>query len=319
MLPVSSLQVDTTQPRKFFEEEPMELLKDSVEEYGVLIPLFVRQISTRGGGQVYIILDGERRYRVSKALGLVELPCLILKNVSDLEVLEKQLMLDCLKEKLSSAERDSAIYQYWKMLGTLPKERLEEIKPPGTKSTTKDWTIYYISKHVGVSSYVVRMAVNKFDFMERHIDFHQKILEIIEGSGENKELLEKRYNAVLEETARKAEFRDNEEARKQVIENYIKDTDIDPRRLREGMDDMIKDGDMSEKTIDRKTEKSNDAKSLVTTYVERLAKITAELMGKMESNNIKKLAKTYEKLLTESLIETLAHLTGKEYELREKK
>jgi len=320
MLLVSTLQADTTQPRKTFDEEPLQFLMDSVKDYGVLIPLFVRRIATRGGDPVYVILDGERRFRVACALGVTELPCLILDNLNDIQVLEKQLLLDCLKEKLASVERDAAIHQYWKMLKSLPPEELDQMKPDKTKAD--DWMIYYISDHVGVSVYVVKMAVNKFDFIERNISFHQKILEMIEGNAEQKELMQKRYNSVLEETARNPDFRDNEDARKNVIENFVKSTGdggMDSQSLRSNMKEMSENGDLSDDTIKRKTKVPTDAKTLVANYVEKLAKITSELISNMKSNNIKKVTKTYERLLIESLIETISHLTGKAYELNEVK
>jgi ParB family transcriptional regulator, chromosome partitioning protein len=51
----------TNNPRHLFDDEPMQELKKSISEHGVLVPIIVYQ--PRGQTNKFSILDGERRYR----------------------------------------------------------------------------------------------------------------------------------------------------------------------------------------------------------------------------------------------------------------
>lgn len=86
------------QPRTKFDEEALKSLAQSVKEKGVLQPLLVRK--TPSG---YELIAGERRLRASKLAGLKEVP-VIVKEMSDQEVLEVALVENLLRENLSAIE-----------------------------------------------------------------------------------------------------------------------------------------------------------------------------------------------------------------------
>src|SRR3989304_5009437 len=58
--PVSEINPNPTQPRKYFEETALTELSDSIKEKGVIEPLIVRRAA---GG--YELIAGERRWRAS--------------------------------------------------------------------------------------------------------------------------------------------------------------------------------------------------------------------------------------------------------------
>lgn len=58
---INEIRANPYQPRKVFEADAIEELKDSILQYGVLQPIIVRQ-SIKG----YEIVVGERRFRASK-------------------------------------------------------------------------------------------------------------------------------------------------------------------------------------------------------------------------------------------------------------
>ena len=62
-------------PRRYFDEETMKKLRESIEELGILMPLLVRSVDG-----YYEIIGGTRRYRVAKEL-----------NISEIEVKVKEL------------------------------------------------------------------------------------------------------------------------------------------------------------------------------------------------------------------------------------
>lgn len=86
------------QPRTEFEEEALRALADSIKEKGVLQPLLVRRQNDK-----YELIAGERRWRASKLAGLQEVP-VVVKELSDKEVLEAALVENILRENLSAIE-----------------------------------------------------------------------------------------------------------------------------------------------------------------------------------------------------------------------
>lgn len=100
---VSTVSIDAVVPGKFqprteFDEEALRALADSVKEKGVLQPLLVRRQNDK-----YELIAGERRWRASKLAGLREIP-VVIKELSDKEVLEAALVENILRENLSAIE-----------------------------------------------------------------------------------------------------------------------------------------------------------------------------------------------------------------------
>ena len=73
-LPEHLIVPNPDQPRKFFSQEGLEELAESIREHGVLQPLSVRK--TDGG---YELVSGERRLRACRMAGLKEVPCIVLR------------------------------------------------------------------------------------------------------------------------------------------------------------------------------------------------------------------------------------------------
>ncbi len=78
-LPTKNISPNPAQPRKFFRQESLDELAESIRSHGVLQPLSVR----RAGGR-YELIAGERRLRAAVAVGLTDVPC-ILMNMDDRE------------------------------------------------------------------------------------------------------------------------------------------------------------------------------------------------------------------------------------------
>lgn len=60
------------QPRKFFGEEGIKELSESIKTHGILQPIIVKKEE-----DYFILVAGERRYRASKLAGLKKIPALI--------------------------------------------------------------------------------------------------------------------------------------------------------------------------------------------------------------------------------------------------
>ncbi len=65
------------QPRKKFEEKEIQELSKSIEKYGIIQPLLLREDEDK-----YVIIAGERRFRAAKMAGLKTVPAII-KNISE--------------------------------------------------------------------------------------------------------------------------------------------------------------------------------------------------------------------------------------------
>jgi ParB family chromosome partitioning protein len=86
------------QPRKEFAPEALQELIDSIRQHGIIQPLIVRRVDGR-----HELIAGERRWRAAKELGLMEAP-VIIRSVSDLEVLEISLIENLQREDLNPIE-----------------------------------------------------------------------------------------------------------------------------------------------------------------------------------------------------------------------
>ena len=66
------------QPRKFFNEESLKELSDSIKSQGVLVPILVQKNKNKKDS--YLIIAGERRWRASKLAQLGKIKAIVISN-----------------------------------------------------------------------------------------------------------------------------------------------------------------------------------------------------------------------------------------------
>lgn len=93
------------QPRKYFNEESLEELAQSINTYGIIQPLSVRKL----GENNYELVAGERRLRAAKKAGLKEVPVIIIE-INDRESAAIALLENLQRENLSFLEEADAYY-----------------------------------------------------------------------------------------------------------------------------------------------------------------------------------------------------------------
>lgn len=98
-LRISEIEPNRNQPRKYFSDEAISALADSIQEHGVLQPILVRPLSTGG----YQIVAGERRWRAARMVGLDEVPVNI-KELTDLETMQIAIIENLQRENLNPVE-----------------------------------------------------------------------------------------------------------------------------------------------------------------------------------------------------------------------
>lgn len=125
-LPLKSLQLSPTNPRRRIDEKTIESLAASLTSQGVLEPLIARK-----AGENYEIVCGERRYRAARVAGLTELPCLV-RELTDEQVLDIQIHENLHREDVHPMD-EAYGYQFLKeRLGCETKELALRVgKPEG--------------------------------------------------------------------------------------------------------------------------------------------------------------------------------------------
>lgn len=98
-LPLDRISPCPVQPRKFFNEVELAELAKSIQEKGVLQPIFVRP--NHNGN--YEIVAGERRWRASKMANLLEIP-VVIRDLTDTEALEIALIENIQRTDLNPIE-----------------------------------------------------------------------------------------------------------------------------------------------------------------------------------------------------------------------
>ena len=101
-LPTADIIPDPDQPRRFFDEEALRELADSIRRHGVVQPIVV----TPRGAQ-FMIVAGERRWRAAQLAGLVEMPSII-RSLSDQHRLEVSLIENLQRRDLNPLETATA-------------------------------------------------------------------------------------------------------------------------------------------------------------------------------------------------------------------
>lgn len=100
---IESLIPRKNQPRKYFDNEALSELANSISIHGVIQPIIVRDLKNGS----YEIIAGERRYRASKLAGLSEIPCIIVE-ADELQAAQVALIENIQREDLSPVEEAKA-------------------------------------------------------------------------------------------------------------------------------------------------------------------------------------------------------------------
>lgn len=95
---IQQIEPNLEQPRKFFDEEKIRELADSIQKHGLIQPLIVSKV-----GDYYKIIAGERRWRAAKKAGLKKLP-VVVKEVSSQEIMEMAIIENIQREDLNPLE-----------------------------------------------------------------------------------------------------------------------------------------------------------------------------------------------------------------------
>lgn len=99
---LSKIKPNPHQPRKDFDEEKLNELAETIQQYGVLQPVIVQKTP-----QGYILVTGERRYRAALRSGLQTIPALI-REYDTRQIMEIALVENLQREDLNPLEEATA-------------------------------------------------------------------------------------------------------------------------------------------------------------------------------------------------------------------
>ena len=116
---IDDIEPNPLQPRKFFDENKLNDLVQSIKENGVLQPVIVQQSETG-----YELVVGERRWRASKRAGLKKIP-VVIRDFNDTQTLEVALIENLHRQDLNPIEEAEG---YWRLANEfgLTQEKISE-------------------------------------------------------------------------------------------------------------------------------------------------------------------------------------------------
>ena len=107
-IPVELLQRGQYQPRVDMRQDTLEDLADSIRVQGVVQPIVVRAIASKGNEQRYEIVAGERRWRAAQLAGLQEIPAVV-REIPDEGAIAMALIENIQREDLNPLEEARAL------------------------------------------------------------------------------------------------------------------------------------------------------------------------------------------------------------------
>lgn len=112
------------QPRKHFPQQSLQELAQSIRVQGVLQPLVVRKHPRLANR--YELVAGERRWRALKQIEVYQVP-VVLRNVSDREMLEVSLLENIQRENLTVIEEAQSYQDLLQIHGYTQEELAKRI------------------------------------------------------------------------------------------------------------------------------------------------------------------------------------------------
>lgn len=95
---INKIEPNISQPRKYFDDESLIGLAESIKSFGIIQPLIVKD-----EGNFYTIIAGERRWRAARIAKLVTIP-VIIKEYNEMETLEIALIENIQRQDLNPIE-----------------------------------------------------------------------------------------------------------------------------------------------------------------------------------------------------------------------
>lgn len=118
---ITDIVANKYQPRNEFNEEALEELAESINQYGLLQPVIVRKVLNG-----YELIAGERRWRAAQKNGAKTIPAIV-REYSDIETTEIALIENLQRENLNAIEEAGAYLRLVNEFGLTQEELAKKI------------------------------------------------------------------------------------------------------------------------------------------------------------------------------------------------
>jgi len=115
-VPLDQIETNPLQPRRDFDPQELQQLKQSLESHGLLQPIVVRPT-----GRGYQVVVGERRLRAAREAGWKEIPVRIV-DLNDQQVFEAALIENLHRSDLNAIEKAQGFAEYCHRYGVTHEE-----------------------------------------------------------------------------------------------------------------------------------------------------------------------------------------------------
>ncbi|MFC5502071.1 ParB/RepB/Spo0J family partition protein [Lysinimonas soli] len=112
-------------PRRYFNEDRLDLLRTSIQEIGILVPLIVYADPQSDGD--FVLMDGERRWRCSSDLGLETVPTNVIPAPDPLDNLLRMFNIHNVREDWPLISVALSLREVMKISGETGEKRLSEM------------------------------------------------------------------------------------------------------------------------------------------------------------------------------------------------
>jgi len=182
-LTLKLIKPDPLNPRQEFDPVELKKLEDSIKTNGVLNPLIVEKTSS----DVYLLIDGERRYRASTRAGLKEVPVIVLEPMSEIERLIKRFHIQEQHAEWTAWEKAKAIQSLQSYMNLSVKE-LASVMGVSNSHMEKYLLIGILSKRVATN-----ISQRKLPF-----DWVIELARMIKCLSDHEELRDKLEDAIID-------------------------------------------------------------------------------------------------------------------------
>ncbi len=208
---INLIKANEQQPRKYFDQQKISELSQSIKDHGIIQPLVLKQ-----EGNKYIIIAGERRWRAAKLAGIQEIPAIIM-DVSNREVMEISLIENIQRQDLNPIEEAKAFNRLIKEFNLTHEELSLKIGKSRTAITN---TMRLLNLDERVQQYLMESVISEghgralLAILDKELQY--KIAQKVIDEDLSVRVLEKYIKDILEN-------KNKDEKKEKIINPYYRD------------------------------------------------------------------------------------------------
>lgn len=226
---IDKIITNPNQPRKYFDEEKLEELKESIKNNGLIQPIVVRKISEGINKGKYEIIAGERRYRACVLLGNDEIDAIQIE-VTNSKSYEYSVLENIQRENLNTIEEAESYIMLMEVYG-YTQEKLAEKLGKTRSSISNKIRLLKLPEEVKI---MVKKGELSYGHARTILSLNSKD-EIINLS---KKIILKKYSVREVENIVK-KYNKEEENSKKLIKDKIEEKDKEKEFLEEKLKDFF--------------------------------------------------------------------------------